>query len=314
MTDTRRIAGGPPVPSLAMVSADQVTIFGNGTTEHPLRAAVGADTFGADFAGFSTPKLGHAVVVSFGSSRNERITVTPGRAGEDGSAELLAAQVVGVIVAIDQGVTVRTSGLVRLTPAEWTVVAGGAGDGLVAGAAYYLRSDGHISASPPTAAGTFVAQVGVALDATTLVLSVPVVPVRNKHDQTFPARLVFGTPKLGQAVALVSSTLPTTVRPGDATPNGFAQIAGLVVALGGVVTVQSVGMVTLQEKDWEGILDGRAGGLFPGIPYYLSIEQNQGRLTESPPRGSGVFVSQVGFSLDTTTMLLSLPSNTIRNP
>jgi len=28
MTETRRIAGGPPVPSLAMVSADQVTIIG----------------------------------------------------------------------------------------------------------------------------------------------------------------------------------------------------------------------------------------------------------------------------------------------
>jgi hypothetical protein len=69
---------------------------------------------------------------------------------------------------------------VGLTTAQWDEVTGASG-GLTAGAVYYLSATslGGLTATAPTGSGTFVAQVGVALNDTSLLLSTPATPRQN---------------------------------------------------------------------------------------------------------------------------------------
>lgn len=176
MTDTTRLAGGRITQSPGIVTADQDTILGDGTPQNPLRIASpgAAGEFDADFVSELpfTPILGTPVVV------NSDEAVAPANANEDTFA-------VGVITSIDDSadlprVTVQTKGPVALTEAQWDDVTGDSG-GLTPGAVYFLSdvTNGGLTTSAPSDPGTFVCQVGTALNATTLILSTPAFPREN---------------------------------------------------------------------------------------------------------------------------------------
>ncbi len=176
MTDTQTIAGGRTTPAQALVTADQETILGDGTPENPLRlaGAGGSTGFEADFTPELpfTPTLGIPVVV------NPNESTKPANANTDVFA-------VGLVTAIDDGgiipvVTVRTAGSVTLTTAEWDDVTGGSG-GLTGGALYFLDDvdNGGLIQVAPSDSGTFICQVGIALNPTTMLLTTPVVPIEN---------------------------------------------------------------------------------------------------------------------------------------
>lgn len=175
MTDTTTISGGRTTPAQAIATADQVTILGDGTTADPIRlASVGPTGFEADFVPDLpfTPVVGTPVVV------NADETTKPANA----NTEIFA---VGLVTAIDSSgilprVTVRTAGAVILTADEWDEVTGGSG-GLTAGSLYFLDdvANGGLVDAAPVASGTFVCQVGTAINETTLLLSTPVFPREN---------------------------------------------------------------------------------------------------------------------------------------
>jgi hypothetical protein len=128
MTDTKRIAGGAAISNLAMVSADQETIFGNGTSENPLRAVRPADApeFTAAFrGGVLLPRPGHPVFISVVPEIGGVTTVQPGTATEDFGL----AQIAGVVIRVndDDTVQVQSSGVVELTEEEWATVTEDAG-------------------------------------------------------------------------------------------------------------------------------------------------------------------------------------------
>lgn len=183
MSDTTIVAGRTPVPGPAMVTTDPGAILGNGTQGDPLRANSTQDTFSASFIPDLPlePSLGMVVaLIDETPEPGLSSAVKPADAGLDG-----APQGVGLIVRIDDStpaptVTVQTSRIVALTTGQWDAVAGTSG-GLAPATVYYLSATslGGLAATPPTSPGTSVAQIGVALSATLLLLSTPATPRRN---------------------------------------------------------------------------------------------------------------------------------------
>ncbi len=306
MTDTRRIAGGPPVPSLAMVSADQVTILGNGTPEHPLRAGrpVDAPVFAAAFRGGSNPpRRGQPVFVAFVKLLGGITTVQPAIALED----FATSQVAGVIAGVnaDGTVQVKSSGLVELAPEDWDAVTGGTG-GLKLGVTYFL--DGaefaRLVTTPPTTPRVFVTRVGIALNARTLLLTLPPQMVRNLDGATLRARFDGQPPPLGIAVKVES---PGVVRGAFNIKDTEAAAVGVVVVVDGSdVVVQTAGVVTLTVEQWNRVTKS-AVGLFPGQPYFLTDDFERGFYSVIRPHVSGSVIAQIGVALTTTDFLLSTP-------
>lgn len=78
---------------------------------------------------------------------------------------------------LDGSVQVQSDGLLTLTTAEWDAARGGGSGGLVPSETFYNTTSGFIDDVAPTNLGTFSSQVGVALNATTMDLSCPNVPI-----------------------------------------------------------------------------------------------------------------------------------------
>lgn len=164
-----------------MVSADQTTILGNGTTEDPLRMVVSASLFQATYvaAGGALPPVpGLPVVVDSAVPVFGIASVTSGSSSVGG-----AADVVAVITRLADGgsvlgVVLRGAGPVVLTTAQWDVVTGLTG-GLSPNVEYYLGEDGGLTATPPTAPGTLLSRVGIAVSAIALLLTTPSDPITN---------------------------------------------------------------------------------------------------------------------------------------
>ncbi len=186
MTDTRLVTGGVRNAVGDRVACDQVTIIGDGTTESPLRSGSSGDSevlFSNPLSDPNEPRVGNPVVAIAGDAEGLDGVVRTGSAGT-GSPQL--PQVVGVLVeAPDAGssgvpVRMRTTGKVTLTTDEWDLITGDSG-GLTEGAPYYLdwgfNSFGHLTTVAPTGSGQKKVQVGVALNVTTLVLSLPALPI-----------------------------------------------------------------------------------------------------------------------------------------
>src|SRR5262249_5135378 len=141
------------------VSADQVTILGDGSTHRPLRSAIaGASTFLATYIpgeGGPIPIPGMPLAVSTADPVHGIASVTPGTAAaadDDGLANVIGSV---LLVDDDGGVTVRSAGVVSLTETAWDAVTGDTG-GLVPRGEYYLSlSPGRLTQTPPTAPGTF---------------------------------------------------------------------------------------------------------------------------------------------------------------
>lgn len=178
--------GGAVNSSLAMVTADQRTIVGNGTQTDPLRAAGGGTSFVAQYddPGAEVPFVGMAVVATTGTPAFGVARVIPAVGGLSVLPEPRPF-CVGLISElsddgglVNQRVVVQFGGRLTLTPEQWNVVTG---EVLVSGATYYLSvgfdNFGELSRQPASVSGQFTAPAGIALNATTMQLLLPAVPV-----------------------------------------------------------------------------------------------------------------------------------------
>lgn len=175
MTDVSvRTIRGPNTNSLAMATADQMTIFGNGTPDFPLTAegTIG-DLQGTFFPPLPlNPLVGMAVVAVGGGQ------FAPASAAVGGDAA-----VCGLIVDVNLAtleIVVRTTGDVTLTTAQWDLVTGQVG-GLTSGLGYFASNVGlgRLTTTPSTAPGFSTSAVGVAFAPTVLILATPSVPTVN---------------------------------------------------------------------------------------------------------------------------------------
>ncbi len=305
MTDFRRLAGGSRPPSLAIVSTDQVTIVGNGTSEHPLRLGHPLDAsvvFVAVFRGeHIAPRKGLPVFVAGESERSGLATVKPASA-----SELATAQVAGIVTDVhgDAIVRVQSAGIVELSVEEWDAVTEGHG-GLRPGVTYYLAGAPMLatltSVAPPTP-GVFVSRVGVALTARALFVALPAQPARNLGESTFEAHFVGQPSPVGAAVKV---TGPGGVAAASSRSERDAAVVGvLVVVHGSRVVVQTAGIVRLSVPQWE-LVTKDVEGLVPGARYFVAEE---GGLHSSERSHAVNVVAQVGIALSTTELLLSVPS------
>lgn len=180
MTDTLVRSAGPTIPDVYMVSADQETIIGNGTTGDPLRAGPSAGS-SILVQLTSNRALGTPVVAASSTPTVGIVRVTGGSSGISGGGFSALAQVIGVITELGDGVSARmqSSGLVTLDEDDWDGVTGDSG-GLTRGAVYYASTTiGLLTTTPPSASGSFIVQVGIAMNPTTMLLSCPCVPRVN---------------------------------------------------------------------------------------------------------------------------------------
>lgn len=176
MTDVNIVSGSSPVSALAMVSADQVTVLGNGTAADPLRLADAAvaTTFTADTVGGNTYRLGQPQFVTGASPSVGIDAVTrPADAAAAGNPT-----VAGLVIDISEEgpatLEVQIDGIVDLATARWDTLTGGSG-GLARGQPYFLSATpGNLTLTAPSAPGTAVVLVGVALSSRKLQLA----PVR----------------------------------------------------------------------------------------------------------------------------------------
>lgn len=181
MTSISRIAGGARDDARAQVSTDQLTILGNGTNENPLRAGAGNVTFIAD--GGQGPHRGKArvgqIVVATPAPPSVGITtVRLASSGLSGASFSELAQAIGIVIADGEGdaCLVQSGGLVTLITDVWDSVTKQSG-GLTPGSVYYLSNIvGSLTTTAPDVSGTFVVQVGIAFNPTTLLLSLPAFP------------------------------------------------------------------------------------------------------------------------------------------
>lgn len=160
------ITGRQPVPSTQLSATDQETIFGDGSGPNPLRAT-GLSVYDATLPGFTAAvAVGMPMFVKNDGSGD----VQPGRANATGTAS-----VVGVIAKFkdDGSPVLQVGGFLDLTVAQWDARTG-LGGGLTPGSAYYLSSAaaGDITATAPSAGGTFRTQVGIAFTATKMLIQI----------------------------------------------------------------------------------------------------------------------------------------------
>ncbi len=103
-----------------------------------------------------------------------------------------------------------------------------------------------------------------------------------------------------------------TVVPGNARSIDTACLTGLAVGAGfqgSKVFVQYAGPLALSTDQWDAIIqDGSPGGLVRGLPYYLAVDfaSQSGKITATPPSGSGQVLIQVGIALSPTEMQILL--------
>jgi hypothetical protein len=306
-----RQAGGP-VAGENMVTADQLTILGNGTSADPLRSGPSSGDEGTQFeASFRSedPVPGLPVFLSFISEVGGVTTVQPTdvRAEDAGVAAEFKA-VAGVVKRVnDSGtVQVQTSGLLTLTTEEWDFVAESFG-GLLQGRAYYpsATTTGKITRVPPAGPGQYVTRFGTAMSSTTMLLQ-PQTPVQNLADLIFFAESP--TPLLlGMAVYVVEAS--GEVQPADQNINiDRATAIGLVCAfdVNNDPIIQLGGIVELTEEEWDLVAGGLSGpGLRRGHSYYVDTDANAGHITTEPPL-TGAKV-QVGIALSSTRLLVPGP-------
>lgn len=180
MTDFLPRAGGPVTPSAAMVSADQISLIGNGTADDPVHSiGDGSSTLGEFVTDLPfTPVRGTPVVAFDREPAVGQASFRPASGASDG--EPSAVGLIVDVVSTDgvPVVRVRMRGTVQLVASDWLLVAGT--PGLTPGASYYLTAgNGALGTTPLAGSGQFVAQVGTAINTSTLALTTPVVATEN---------------------------------------------------------------------------------------------------------------------------------------
>ncbi len=161
------VAGGRGNIDVAMVSADQVTILGNGTTENPLRTASGGSgaTLQATLSDLHQSALKGMIWTITSDDTATRLDANDGSRCIGLLTELIAHP-------NGQVGTFQYSGEFVMTTDEWDAIAGTTG-GLVAGALYFasLTTPGEIS-SGIIAPGDLALQIGIGKNPTTMILMI----------------------------------------------------------------------------------------------------------------------------------------------
>jgi hypothetical protein len=307
MTDTLVRSGGQPFVDTAMVTADQDTILGNGTTADPLRTSSGSgSTFQAAFRG-SNPLPGMPVFISFVEETGGITTVRPSDVRADGSlsrsVSAAFASCNGLIAAVngDDTVQVQTSGLLTLTTAQWDAVTAQSG-GLDRGFPYYVSvlPDASLVLTEPSGPGQWVTAVGAAINATTMLIQ-PGVPDQNLRDA-----IVFGSwegsPLLLGSVVRVTAN--ATVGNANNSSSTNAQAIGVVAALdvNDNPIVQISGAVVLDPLDWAAVTTNSAI-LQAGTAYFVAGVGDPGKLDPTPGSNS----VQVGVAFSGAALILCAP-------
>lgn len=137
----------------------------------------------------------------------------------------------------------------------------------------------------------------------------------------FRAGLVDPTPGMPVFVSFVSepggitTVQQANVRAQEATDAtiAFASVIGVIASVGDadLVTVQTSGLLTLTEDQWDAVADS-SGGLAMGSPYYVSAFDNA-LITPSRPTVPGQFMTRIGLALSSTAMFIQpmLPSQVL---
>ena len=177
MSEVRTIARGYSTDALYIVETDQETLTGDGTTGDPVRSLAGDVVFQAADVSPDGVLVGSAVTAIASAPTFGLASVENGVAGG-----VAVPWIVGLVAVVgaNRQLTIRSTGTLRLTAAEWDAVTGGSG-GLALETTYYLSPSvvGGLTPTKPVASGTWVVQVGVAINGTDLVLSLPAIPTEN---------------------------------------------------------------------------------------------------------------------------------------
>lgn len=135
----------------------------------------------------------------------------------------------------------------------------------------------------------------------------------TQFSAAFRAGLVDPIPGMPVFVSFVSEPGGITtvqqadVRATEATDASiaFASAIGIIASLGSgdLVTVQTAGLLTLTEDQWDAVADS-SGGLDLGRPYYVSAFDNA-LITPTSPLLPGQFVTRIGIALSSTAMFVT---------
>jgi hypothetical protein len=157
--------------SVQLVSCDQETIFGDGSPSNPIRVGSGTGDISFQSDVDSDVVVG-MVLASTGSTPSVGVVqATPARA----DTEPTYTRVIGVVTALTpagfrQDATTQATGRVTLSEAQWDAVTGQSG-GLTPGPYYLSDADaGEITTTAPSDLNSVVLLVGIAINATTIIL------------------------------------------------------------------------------------------------------------------------------------------------
>ena len=181
MAQSTTIAGGRPNPSLSIVSCDQESIVGDGTTENPLRAGAGGGSIPVTVSVFAPDGVVAGPVFPTTAAPLDGTLCVVSRAA---STPISATQLIGIITALgaetgtSRKATVQYAGLVTFPETTWDQVTVHGSGGLIAGETYYLSATGKIDDVPDTASGHYRIAVGIALSTTQMLLATPYLPIQ----------------------------------------------------------------------------------------------------------------------------------------
>lgn len=125
----------------------------------------------------------------------------------------------------------------------------------------------------------------------------------SEYNPVFESTVLPGTPVCS------SATTDGLVRPAKATSSTTSEVVGMATGPGvagesGVV--QSQGILTLTEAEWDAVIIGASGPLVRGSRYFLSAGFQSGRIVAGQSAVPGTFIVQVGIALSSTDLLLQI--------
>lgn len=126
-------------------------------------------------------------------------------------------------------------------------------------------------------------------------------PLRADQVQSFGVARTFSSAALAGAPVYVDGGGSVDLAQADA--EATSDVVGLAFSdVGAAVDAAVVDSGTLQlsTAQWDAVA-GTSGGLTPGQKYYAS-EATAGRLTDTPPTGSGEYQIEVGVGLSATEL------------
>lgn len=345
MSETRRLSGGPAVPSATLVQTDGVTITGDGSHGDPLvatstAAAVRIEDEGIPLAGAPHTTInfvGAGVTAADAGGHVARVTIPGGSAGVDLEDEgtpvagnphatlnfvgagVTVTNVGGVgTVSVPGGITIQNaSAPISGNPHSTLSFAGGvdatdAGSGratITVGVA--LEDEGIPVAGSLHSTLNFVG-AGVTVTDVGGVGTISVPGAGAGFGNTFQGTATVADLILGQAVFSEGGGSSFALGPAQNDPEiGLdtrkAQVLGLVTVPGLEGDTVTVTFVGLVTLTVAQwtAITGEVGGLTPQTAYFLDSSARPGKLTLTKPTTG--FVAQVGVALSTTSMLLSTP-------